>query len=234
MGGSMGVQPAASKINGVMSMGFTARKAHVREDAPPRSAVREDVPRYSSYLAVTGGGAREDESWGEALRGSVRSALSLAKAMGISRGRVARQVGVAERTLETWIEHHGARTIPGDRLMRLIAQRDAMPLEARRLLARTLVAPAGLLVMEEEGTSLDYTPMPVQLCEITAAIGRLAEEARGVLDGASDGGGECTASEAPEMLKKVEAAMCELAQLRLGLRMKMGESEIGTRIDVKG
>ena len=165
-----------------------------REDAPRPGDRREDVPVLAALPASPQDARRrEDDKRGRAgaagrcgassrrFHKLLRGAMDLGETLGTLRKQVWRSLGVSERTLESWLQPASSTVIPGDQLYRLIAEPEHLPLKARKMLLQGMAADAGMLLVDAQAARLDRSPLGVQVCEVTAANGRLAEETRAAL-----------------------------------------------------
>lgn len=179
------------------------------------------VERREPEAYVEAPSKREDHCW-RAFRGAILMACE--GPLGKTRAVVANLLGVAEKTLEHWMNESSPERAPKmDVLFALLTRRDILPEKARRELAQRLVESGGMVVMVLADADLDQSPAEEQLLEIVTEQGKTAECLRAALAGASDRGEALSKKEAEQLLKRAREMLRETAELVQGLATVVGK-----------
>lgn len=150
------------------------------------------------------------------LASMLNAALAKSDADGVGRKLIARKLGVEVRTVHTWAAPSHATAITSARLVEMLVRDDVLSQSARRQLLSDIATLAGFSVCDESED--DDQDLAAQVTEVTAALGKVAEEVRT----SSDPRGAAGRKIAPEEAERIDDAagevMAQASQIRRAVR----------------
>jgi hypothetical protein len=153
----------------------------------------------------------------DAIVQALRAALDHADRLGTTRKAVAARLGVQLATLENWITPGRRAMIPAEYVLRTLTP-GTLPEPARMQALAALGRLVGVATTPLVIAEPDRQALPVQACEISAAVGRLAQAVAEATHRGGDGGRRVTAIERAILLAAVDRASRELEQLRAAVK----------------
>jgi hypothetical protein len=166
------------------------------------------------------------EGHAEQLRVVVGEVLDQAELLGTPRKAVAHRMSVSLSTVYSFSRAGQRMQMTAANLWALLCC-PVLPRACRETLWDKLSAAAGMLAMPvpaAEGKA-DTAPVPVQVCEVAAAAGKLAEVATRLR------GGSMTAEQAEAMMVAVREVQREAAELGAAVAEMAGEEKRAKRKD---
>lgn len=148
----------------------------------------------------------------DAVMGAIDVALGVAAGGGFGRKLLADRLGVTVPAVDHWFRT-GKHELPPSRLAELLVRDDVLPRGARVAFWNELAARSGVVVCDPGEVKEDDHPVHVQLLDVSAATGRLAERVRDAVDEKGAGGTKLTAAERRELLRAAQRLVQGAAEL---------------------
>lgn len=147
------------------------------------------------------------------LRTAVREAVKAADEHGITRGEIAKQLGIAPNTLDSWKNETTDADTPVLQLVALL-RRDILPQAAKVTLVNALLRDTGIEAVIADADYEDTGTPLQQLADITIAAGNLAEKIQRASRRDSDGGERMTGEEIKRALGACNELGTQQAELK--------------------
>lgn len=142
-------------------------------------------------------------------------AFDAAKVDGVSRKIVARRLGITSRQIDLWCAKSRQQAITSEMFVRLLSQEDALPPGARQQLMNDLATLAGFAVCEDVGT--DRKAPTLQITEMCAALGAVADEVKISGSPASEAGNRTSPAETRKIVAALDRLIHEATQLKVAV-----------------
>jgi hypothetical protein len=171
---------------------------HLTETLDPRASLTK--PGLGPF------GSRLLQIFAEAIDG--------AAALGVSRESIAAKLGVSLHTVHAWMKSSSTNRTPFDRFFELACREDILPESVRDRLWSRMGFEAGLLVFPEERAEAGQDAALVQLAQVAAAFGRMAETLRTACSHSSTDGRSISKGESKLIVERLHELETDVARLR--------------------
>ncbi len=130
----------------------------------------------------------------------------------VSRKLIAIKLNQPAGRIDQWTAPSCALSIPASSLLELIVNDTVLPDAARRKLLGLIATMAGFTVCDD--TNEDAKPYPVQVTELSAALGGVGSKILAALTSASDNGKRLSAAEREEVVEAIDEVLKQAQELR--------------------
>jgi hypothetical protein len=141
-------------------------------------------------------------------------AIEGAAANGVSRETIAAKLGVSLHTVHAWMKSSSTNRTPFDRFFELACREDILPESVRVRLWSKMGYEAGFVVFPEEQAEGSPESALVQLTQVAATFGRLAQTMRSAVEEKSEDGANVSKSESKAIIERLRELETEIARLR--------------------
>lgn len=198
-------------------------KTRVENPPPPSKIDRRFSPETKIGLSPSAA----------AFMGVLRAAIASACKRGMmTRELLAQDLGVPVRTIEKWMSPSEQLAPRFDKVMAMLRADGPLPDSERDLVLSFLDSENGRAAVNVADVDPDDAPVAVQVAQVFAAGGRVADMVAAMTAPDSDGGHELTAAEAAAILPLARAEVKETQQLVLTLERIVRVGKL--RVDLTG
>ncbi len=141
-------------------------------------------------------------------------AIEGAAAKGVSRESIAAKLGVSLHTVHAWMKSSSTNRTPFDRFFELACREDILPESVRSRLWSRMGYEAGFVVFPEEQAEGGTESPLVQLTQVAATFGRLAQSVRSAVEEQSEDGPTVSKTESKDIIERLRELETDIARLR--------------------
>jgi hypothetical protein len=142
------------------------------------------------------------------------AAIEQAADRGVSRETIAAKLGVSLHTVHAWLKPSSANRTPFDRFFELACREDILPDAARAEMWERLGYEAGFVVFpEEQAEGGEGSPL-VELAQVAAGFGRLADTMREAVSDNGEAQQKISPAEAKLIVDRLHELETDVARLR--------------------
>jgi hypothetical protein len=141
-------------------------------------------------------------------------AIEGAAATGVSRETIAAKLGVSLHTVHAWMKSSSTNRTPFDRFFELACREDILPESVRSRLWSKMGYEAGFVVFPEEQAECAPASPFVQLTQVEASFGRVAQSVRSAVQEQGEAGPKISKAESKDFIDRLRELETDIARLR--------------------